>query len=390
METRFSVTKKASLLGLGLFSLISSQAVAQEAAATAPAKELLLFNPAFITLLSIVILLFIVVMVLDAAVKSARYNHQAKTNNQGNVTTTLTLLFCLGSLGAFAQTTAAPVVKASTSYYGLSPLLFYSLLTIIAIEAFIAFRLYCYAVILLGGKNIFGMDAAGKESGKKVSFLEKLNASVAIEKEADIMLDHNYDGIKELDNNLPPWWKYGFYVTIVFSIVYMVHYHITGSGKLQKAEYEEQLAEAKIQLEEYQKKAANLIDESNVTLLSDKEGLAAGQKIFMENCKACHGAGGEGGVGPNFADDYWIHGGSIKDVFKTVKFGWPEKGMKSWQQDLSAKQMQEVSSYIKSLRGTNPPNQKEKQGELYVDGNAAQLDSTATVADTSATALTAK
>jgi cytochrome c oxidase cbb3-type subunit 3 len=97
----------------------------------------------------------------------------------------------------------------------------------------------------------------------------------------------------------------------------------------------------------------------------DEGSLASGKTIFMDNCAACHGRAGEGGVGPNLTDDYWLHQGGIKDIFKTIKYGWPEKGMKSWQQDLGAKQIHEISSYIKSLHGTNPANAKEKQGELY-------------------------
>ena len=97
----------------------------------------------------------------------------------------------------------------------------------------------------------------------------------------------------------------------------------------------------------------------------------------MANCIACHGKDGEGTIGPNLVDDYWLHKGGIKDIFKTIKYGYPEKGMKSWQQDLPAKSINEVASYIKSLRGTNPPNAKEKQGDLYTEENLN--DSTKTI-----------
>jgi cytochrome c oxidase cbb3-type subunit 3 len=224
---------------------------------------------------------------------------------------------------------------------------------------------------------------------KQPSIIEKLNASVAVEKEEDIMLDHNYDGIRELDNNLPPWWKYGFYITIVWAVIYMIHFHVSNTGKLQLAEYEDQLAIAKAQVEEYRKKAANLVDENNAVLLTDQASLAAGQSVFMDNCAACHGRAGEGGVGPNLTDDYWLHSGSIGAVFKTIKYGYPEKGMKAWQQDLGAKQIHEVSSFIMSLRGTNPANAKEKQGELYI--NSAVVDSAATATvDSSLIVLTGK
>jgi cytochrome c oxidase cbb3-type subunit 3 len=205
-----------------------------------------------------------------------------------------------------------------------------------------------------------------QKEGKKTTLMDRLNASVAVEKEQDIMLDHNYDGIRELDNDLPPWWIYGFYLSIVFAAVYMVHYHVTGTGKLQIDEYEQQLTDANRELEEYQRNAANKIDETNVTLVSDPAILESAKVLFVKNCAPCHGPLGEGNaVGPNLTDKFWIHGGSLPDVFKSVKYGWPEKGMKSWQKDLGAKQIQEVASYIASLQGSNPPNAKEAQGEPY-------------------------
>jgi cytochrome c oxidase cbb3-type subunit 3 len=238
---------------------------------------------------------------------------------------------------------------------------------IIVFEILIALALYSVAKELLGINE--KRRLAGEAKVKEPSFIEKINASVAIEKEDEIMLDHNYDGIHELDNDLPPWWKYGFYLTIIFSVIYMFYYHFS-SGKLQLAEYEDEMLAGQYDFNEYRKKASNLVDENNATLLTDAVSLESGKSVYMDNCAACHGRAGEGGVGPNLTDDYWLHEGDIKGVFKTIKFGWPEKGMKSWQQDLSAKQIHEISSYVKSLRGTNPPNAKEKQGEIYSESNA--------------------
>jgi cytochrome c oxidase cbb3-type subunit 3 len=109
----------------------------------------------------------------------------------------------------------------------------------------------------------------------------------------------------------------------------------------------------------------------------DAGGISAAQSVYITNCAACHGQKGEGTVGPNLTDDYWLHGGKINDVFKTIKYGVPEKGMRAWQEDLSPVKIAQVSSFIKSLRGTNPPNAKEKQGELYVEEGAPAADSTA-------------
>ncbi|MBL7779345.1 MAG: c-type cytochrome [Chitinophagales bacterium] len=206
---------------------------------------------------------------------------------------------------------------------------------------------------------------------------DNLNASVAIEKEADILLNHNYDGIRELDNQLPPWWKYSFYISIVWSIFYLAYYHV-GNGLSSKAEYEKEVQLAKLQVEEYNRTNALSVDENSVTLANDA-GILEGADIFKTNCSACHGSAGEGNtVGPNLTDKYWLHGGSLSDVFKSVKYGWPSKGMKSWQADLSPVQIKNVVSYIYSLQGTNPPNAKEPQGDEYNANTAATNDSTAT------------
>ncbi len=213
---------------------------------------------------------------------------------------------------------------------------------------------------------------------KKETFWSKFNDAVPVEKEADVLLDHDYDGIKELDNNLPPWWKYGFYLTIIFAFIYMIHYHVVGSGTVQLDEYNAQLAEADLQKQERLKLAANNVDENSVTVLIADADLSAGKKIYTEKCLVCHGKAGEGNVGPNLTDDYWIHGGNIKDVFKIVKYGFPSKGMISWQSQLNPVQMQQVSSYIKSIKGTNPANPKEPQGTVYSEDGNVVADSAST------------
>jgi cytochrome c oxidase cbb3-type subunit III len=192
-----------------------------------------------------------------------------------------------------------------------------------------------------------------------------------------VMLDHDYDGIKELDNNLPPWWKYGFYITIIWAFFYMVDYHVVGKGNVMEQEYAAQLAEAEVQKKARLLLAANSVDENTVTTMSGASDLSGGKKIYMEKCMVCHGKGGEGTVGPNLTDDYWIHGGKINDVFRTIKYGVPAKGMLAWQGQLTPVEMQQVASYIKSIYGTNPVNPKAPQGDLYSDVAAsAPLDST--------------
>ncbi len=197
-------------------------------------------------------------------------------------------------------------------------------------------------------------------------FIHSMTQSVSIQEEDDIMLDHNFDGIRELDNKIPPWWNALFYGAIVFAFIYMIDYHVIGDGNVQINEYEQEIQAANIRLEMLTKSGA-MISEETVTVLTDVGALSAGKETFTKNCAACHGFNGEGLVGPNFTDEYWIHGGSIKNIFHTISEGVPAKGMISWKSQLSPNQIQEVGSYILSLKGTNPPNQKAAEGEKWVE-----------------------
>ena len=196
-------------------------------------------------------------------------------------------------------------------------------------------------------------------------FIHSLTQSVSLQEEDDIMLDHNFDGITELDNKIPPWWNALFYGAIIFAFIYMIDYHVIGDGKVQENEYNQEMQAAAMQLE-ILAKSGGMITEETVTVLTDAADLAAGKKTFIKNCAACHGMKGEGLVGPNFTDEYWIHGGSIKNIYHTISEGVPAKGMISWKAQLSPNQIQEVGSYILSLKGTNPPNQKAPEGEKWV------------------------
>lgn len=206
-------------------------------------------------------------------------------------------------------------------------------------------------------------------------FSTKLVDAVPIEQEQEIELDHDYDGIKELDNNMPPWWKWMFYVSIVWSVLYMFHYHV-GNGESQLDEYNNEMAKAELARAKYLKNAANLVDESNVTYLTDASDLAKGKSIYEASCAACHRQDLGGEIGPNLVDEYWINGGGISNIFSVIKYGRPQKGMISWQAQLKPLEMQQVSSYIMSLAGSNPENPKEAQGEIWVDKNAASETAT--------------
>jgi cytochrome c oxidase cbb3-type subunit 3 len=212
-------------------------------------------------------------------------------------------------------------------------------------------------------------DLSFKDSEWYKKLMEKLTKTEPLANENQLLLEHDYDGIKELDNNLPPWWVYLFYACILFGVVYMVRYEVLGADN-QEMELKKEVTQAKIDIAEYMKTAPDLMDEKTVTLLTDPADLAAGKEIFTANCAACHRADGGGQIGPNLTDEKWILGGGIKNVFHTlVNGGRDGKGMISWKGTLKPKEMQKVASYILSLKGTNPPDAKAAEGEVWVEEN---------------------
>lgn len=216
-------------------------------------------------------------------------------------------------------------------------------------------------------------DSSLKDIEWYKKLMEKLTKAKSADNEDQLLLEHDYDGIKELDNNLPPWWVYLFYASIVFAVVYMVQYEVLGADN-QEMELRKEVAQAKIDIAEYMKTAPDMMDEKTVTLLTDPADLAAGKEIFTTNCAACHRADGGGQIGPNLTDEQWILGGGIKNVFHTlVNGGRDGKGMISWKGTLKPKEMQKVASYILSLKGSNPPDAKAPEGEVWVeeDGSVA-------------------
>ena len=289
-------------------------------------------------------------------------------------------------LSAQATSVIADSTKVVTTdfYGGLSYNTFWTMTSVLLLELLVVFLLVLFI------RNIFNaihpkeiIIVAGKVQTdswllKTWHKLDKqfFTKAVPLEKEADMLLDHNYDGIKELDNALPPWWKYGFYITIVVAVFYLLKFEVWHTGMNPTEEYNTEMTTAKIETEAYLASAKENVDENSVTEL-DVAGIAAGKAIFAKTCVPCHLAEGQGLVGPNLTDEYWIHGGGIKDIFKTIKYGYPDKGMQSWQSTYSPVQMQQLASYIRSLKGTNPPNPKAPQGDLYKEVTAP-VDSTVT------------
>jgi cytochrome c oxidase cbb3-type subunit III len=293
------------------------------------------------------------------------------------------------------QDAVAPVQKSdipeiffNPAFYLLAGLFLVMLITIIVLSRVLN---QLISNVYTKKEEASSSGVAAAEVVKKPSFWTRfdrdiLTRAVPIEKEKDIMFEHGIDGIRELDNDLPPWWKYGFYLTIVFAVVYLLHYHVFKTGDLQLAEYNNELTLAANAQQERMLKNADMVTAESVIALKDADGLAQGKDIFMKNCVACHGPLGQGLVGPNLTDEFWIHGGGIKNVFNTIVVGVPAKGMISWKSQLSPKQIQQVGSFILTLQGTNPPGAKEPQGTKWVEPVVASSDTTA-VAKTDSTVV---
>jgi len=290
-------------------------------------------------------------------------------------------LFTVLALMLIAGTLSAQNADVTSSNVGLGTLL-------VALNAI----LLLFVIFLLGSLSaaVQKLRKGGDPDKVQLSWWEKFAALKSEKSEDELRLDEDYDGIHELDNPTPPWFNFIFLTTIIVAVLYLLNYHVLKIGNLQVAEYNVAVAESKAEVDAYLKKSGNLIDENSVTQLNDAKSIKEGQVIFIEKCAVCHLADGGGVVGPNLADAYWIHGGDVKSIFKIIKYGVPAKGMISWQNTFSGKQMQLLSSFVMSLKGTTPATAKEPQGDLLVDAGVAIMAADSTIKVTEPAVPTAK
>ena len=370
-----------------LIAFITAQsAIAQTAQSGMPSKST---NYIEYLILGVAVLLIFVIWLLSSVLilLSKKVVELSKQNKV--VSILLTIIAAGFSQPAIAQNNATIATDSttqaigSTVYYGgLSSVSFWTLSTVMALELFVIFIMLIFIHnmwrIIYPRPIQVAQKAAFKNSWFASTWanLDKkfFTKAAPIEKEADIMLDHDYDGIKELDNALPPWWKYGFYITIFVAIFYILKFEVWHTGMNPTEEYNTEMAEAKLETDQYLASMKENVDENSVVML-DAAGIQTGKTLFTKTCVACHSQTGGGGVGPNLTDNYTIHGARIQDIFKTIKYGYPDKGMQSWQSNFSPVEMQQLSSYIKSLSNTNVPNGKAPQGDLIIE-EAAMSDST--------------
>lgn len=283
--------------------------------------------------------------------------------------------FLLVSIGALI--TAIKVYKNPFSLYE-NPLVWILLITLVLVV--VVKEYFNYTIQKVAQDLQMEKDGIIPEEEEKKSilkeFLKKLTKTRDIEDDDEIILDHNYDGIRELDNVLPPWWVYLFYGSIVVAIVYLVRFEVM-DGDTPETEYKKEIAQAKKELEKYKKNTPNIFDVSKVTLLTDASSLETGKKIFKSTCVACHAVDGGGGIGPNLTDEYWILGGGVKNIFNTIYNGGRDgKGMIAWSKTIKPKNIQKIASYITTLEGTTPAKPKKAQGEVWVkEVVAVEVDS---------------
>jgi cytochrome c oxidase cbb3-type subunit 3 len=360
--------KKTTSL-LPLFMLLSMTAMAQ------PKPPSTLSNPLAQALVVIMVLLALAIAILASVVNNAAsmFRDKMRKDRQSAKTAILSSIAILLMLGAplmgFAQEEATPAAVTNNLINGISPMVFYLMVGVIAVEIIILIALVYQLKFLMGLEKERVVVAGSLESvaKPKESWWWKFNRSTEISNEAAIDLNKDYDGITELDNRLPPWWTVAFGITILFSVAYLYRYHVGKTAPLQAEEFQLAMKRAEAERAAFLAKSASNVDENTVVML-DAAGIASGKSIFAANCVACHGSLGEGNtVGPNLTDEYWIHGGAMGDIFRTIKYGVVEKGMRSWKDDLTPMQMAQLTSYIKSLQGTNPPNARDPQGEKFIE-----------------------
>ncbi len=346
-------------------------------------KDSLLDNPAALVMVGVMLVLLLVIIVLaNVFLGLVKLKAASKNNSISKTLPLLLLLLTAAPASLFAQDAAPETAVATTSALiaGMDPVSFWALLFVLLLELVIVMYLLLQIKALLRPEAIDQTVPVTRKSFSLATWWGKMNSFKPVEQEADIDLGHDYDGIRELDNRLPPWWLYGFYITIIASVIYLWRFEVSHSGPSSKEEYERSVAAADIAIKAYLEKKGESVDENSVTMLTDAADMAAGKKSFDISCVACHKADGGGSVGPNLTDDYWMHGGDLKSIFKTIRYG--INAMPPWQNSYSNKQIAQLASYVKSLHGTNPPDAKAPQGDLYKEGTGtAGSDSTATASD---------
>ena len=360
----------------------------QQALAADGPGESIFSNPLALALLFVMALLAIVIGVLGyvlLGIADIRLQERKKRDAAARVMPVILLVSMLSMASpSFAQEEKVGAVVKTAAIGGMDTSAFYLMNSVIFLEFLIIMGLLINIRFLIKKEQAKLADAGLspeeiRELKKtKLNWWDKINKMKPISEEGTLVLDHEYDGIRELDNRLPPWWLYGFYVTIIFGVFYLWRFHISHTGPSSAEEYTASVEKAEMEVREYLKKKGDAVDENTVSLLVSADDLGEGKTIFQKSCASCHKETGAGDVGPNLTDDYWLHGNDIKSVFKTIRYG--INAMPQWQNTYSNKQIAQVASYVKSLHGSNPPAPKPPQG-VEVKETVPAVDSVKIMAD---------
>jgi cytochrome c oxidase cbb3-type subunit III len=360
-----SMHKKKKYI-LSLFASLLFMAL-QPAWAAGPPEPSVFSNPLAITLVLLMLLLLIIIGILAniligaADVKLSKRKKEKK--GQPVLQTLLITGLILLSASAFSQGTATEIPKeVAKTIGGMASSTFYVMATVIFMELFIIIALLINIKFLLKTEKekIVAETEPAEAKNTRLSWWDRFNKLKPVSEEAELDLGHEYDGIRELNNRLPPWWLYGFYLSILFAVIYLWRFHVSHDGPSSKEEYENSVAKAELKTKEFLKSKGDAVDENTVTLLTSADDVTAGKAIFIKSCAVCHKESGAGLVGPNLTDDYWLHGNDLKSIFKIIRYG--INAMPQWQNAYSNKQIAQVTSYIKTLHGTKPADPKAPEG----------------------------
>lgn len=204
-----------------------------------------------------------------------------------------------------------------------------------------------------------------EENQKKAKNVENPQEAVVLEDEKELLLDHNYDGIKELDHPLPSWWTATFIGGIIFGVFYAMYYLVADGPTLREV-YEQKMAKIEKTRQEASRDVGNF-ERAVYAEFKGEEGLAKGQEVFQMNCQSCHAQKGRGDIGPNLTDNHWLVAeGTAPSIYDMVVHGNEENGMPAWGEILSKKEMYAVTAYVRSLHGLELEDEKEPEGE-YID-----------------------
>ena len=323
-----------------------------------------------------IILLFTVANIIKSFTGNA--GMWKKILNAKNTAAILVIGFLLSAETASAQSSAEAIsFTTSESIHNL----------LIALNGLLLLGIIIMLYTLKKLVNTLTVESHGEKEFVSLwdKLMVKMTDAVPVEEEEDVLTDHHYDGIQELDNNLPPWWVLGFYITIACAVLYVGYYEFYLGGNISKQEYQAEMQQAAEEREAFLASLGSSIDESNVVAMDDASSLAEGKESYTTYCATCHGQEGEGIAGPNLTDPYWLHGGGIKNVFKTIKYGVAGKAMIAWEDQMTPPQMQKVASYVLTLQGNNPENAKAPEGDLWKpEGGMEEAPADSTVSDSTA------